>query len=85
MSELLSEDVEWCKLIWRGLSEGGVWGVPRSGLIFRKSDGKLVLIDRMPVMPGMPLSEKELEEYQDSDYEVIREHFAAAGIEVEKQ
>ena len=66
------------------LREGGVWGVPRSGLTFTKQGGKLVLTEVGPHMPGMPVSEAELRKFQNDDYMVIKQHFETAGIPVER-
>lgn len=74
--------VLWSKAMFAQLAEGGVWGVPRSGLLFQKRDDKLVLIDAMPHMEGMPISDEELREQQKSDFENIRDVFKQAGIEV---
>ena len=40
------EVLEWCRNIVRVIAHGGVWGIPRSGTIFRidQHDKKLVLI-----------------------------------------
>ena len=63
----------WCRMVFDSLNEGGTWAVPRSGLIFTKRDGKLVLTLRMPEVPN---------EIQDEDFELIRQHFALAEIQV---
>jgi hypothetical protein len=81
------QDVAWCASLFQSLAPGGTWGVPRSGLIFQKRDGKLVLINRMPheiLAPEFAMSEKELLKFQDEDYDVIKLHFEGAGIPVEK-
>ena len=74
----------WCKRHFASMSEGGVWAVPRSGLVFEKRGGKLVLISQMPhsAIEGVDLSEAKLLEFQTDDYESIKAHFALAGIEV---
>jgi IMP dehydrogenase/GMP reductase len=74
--------VEWARMHWAMLAEGGIWGLPRSGLTFRKLDGRLVLLDRMPWSEGMPLSQEELREYQDDDFAGVRLMYAQLGIEV---
>jgi len=76
------------------MAEGGRWGVPRSGLIFAKRDGALVLVDRAPFAViaqaaseglDVPASPDELRVYQDDDYELIRDKFGAAGIPVRSE
>ena len=77
--------VAWCRNLFDMIAEGGVWGVPRSGLVFRKQSGCLVLQDRMPYDPDMielGITEEQLQEQQDGDFEAIRTHFEAAGIPV---
>lgn len=77
-------DIEWCQDLYRSLAEGGIWGVPRSGLLFTKQDGKLVLTDKMPLFTEMPVSAVELKEYQQDEYNLVKRHFEAAGIPVEE-
>jgi hypothetical protein len=38
--------LEWCRNLVRVLADGGVWGIPRSGLVFRvdKEGKRLILI-----------------------------------------
>ncbi len=75
---------DWCRQHFALIREGGVWMVPRSGMIFTKREGRLVLTVEMPYMPEMEgtITAEQLREQQDAEFETIREHFAAAGIEV---
>lgn len=88
-------DIQWCRNLINTLSLKGSWAVPRSGLIFSKTGEKeLTLISSMPFMTGMaeaaqdgkdvPATKEALEEYQQSDFNVIAEHFLAAGVVVKK-
>ncbi len=72
----------WFRRLYDMLADHGIWAVPRSGLIFRKQSGCMVLIDRMPYDPRMPCSAAELQEQQDDEVAGISRHFAAIGIEV---
>lgn len=77
----------WCIAQYARMAEGGVWAVPRSGLIFRKQGARrLELIEEMPWIPEMEgtITREELREYQDAEFELIRRHFAAVDIEVVK-
>jgi hypothetical protein len=84
----------WCRAQFDMLALGGVWGVPRSGLVFRKESEDpdvLRLAERMPfsALPDdpdldIPHSEAELVAYQDDDFDVIQREFALAGIAVER-
>jgi len=80
----MSEHTDWCARMFDLIQEGGVWGVPRSGLIFTKltNPPTLQLTDRMPHDPTMQLSAGELREMQNADLAQIREEFALAGITV---
>ncbi len=84
MTKIEIEHLPWCTSLFDSLAEGGKWGVPRSGLIFTKIGDRLVLTDKMPWEPGMPLNEESLLDYQDEEYESIRTHFGAAGITVRR-
>ena len=83
-------DTAWCRQHFALMGEGGVWAVPRSGLVFTKRDGALVLTARMPWTDELaaaaaggadvPRSPAELRAYQDADAALIRSRFEAAGI-----
>ena len=65
-------DIQWFKNQLNTLRVGGVWVVPRSGLIFKKTaENSLSLVNPMV-----------LTSEQKSDFELIRDHFVAAGISV---
>lgn len=82
--KLNPKHVEWSRNHFHRLTEnGGVWGVPRSGLMFTRRIDKLILTDRMPHMAGMECSAKELAELQQEDYERIKSYMEAAGVIVE--
>jgi hypothetical protein len=76
------EHVEWSRRQFAMLRDGGVWGVPRSGLIFQRRGDELVLINRMPYTEELPVTPEQLAEQQRSDITVITAHFGAAGIVV---
>ena len=69
---------EWCRVHFALMAERGVWGVPRSGLTFQKQGDKLVLVSKVsPITPTFA-------QFQEDDYEVIRDQFNEAGIKVVK-
>lgn len=74
--------VAWSKNHFRMMKDGGAWAVPRSGLIFTKRGERLELTARLPYDPAMPMSQTEMREYQESDFECIKRNFGAAGIAV---
>jgi hypothetical protein len=82
--DLNPDHIAWSKDHFELMAQGGIWAVPRSGLVFTKILDGLVLTAVMPHEPEMPVSEAELHEYQDADYAVIKEHFEAAGVPVSR-
>jgi hypothetical protein len=79
------DHVQWCANTFNLIRHGGVWGIPRTGLIFtRTGENELTLTARMPYMDGMEelLTPEQLDEQQQSDYEGTRIHMEAAGITV---
>lgn len=85
MSNLDTDHVAWCRRLFDMLNVGGVWGIPRSGLIFTRTDETtLTLTARMPYMDGMEeiLTPAQLREQQDDEYEQCAAHFRAAGVTV---
>jgi hypothetical protein len=74
---------EWSRRMFLSLRIGGVWGVPRSGLIFtRTGETTLALTDVMPYEDGMPISRPALYLQQQSDYDQIRHYMEVAGVAV---
>ena len=85
MTDLLPEHVAWCRNTFEMIRVGGVWGIPRSGLIFTRTDETtLTLTARMPWMPEMEgtVTAEQLTEQQREEYEINRLHFTAAGVTV---
>lgn len=86
------DHIAWSRQRFDLMTDGGIWSVPRSGLIFTRRADQLVLTQRMPWSPELaqaaadgldvPADADALTAYQDADYEIIREHFEAAGISV---
>jgi hypothetical protein len=64
----------------RLLALGGTWGVPRSGLMFRKTEDGFALTAMMPHEPGMDVTAEQLRAYQQEDYELIRKQGELAGL-----
>ncbi len=92
---MTNEHIAWSKRLFGSLTEGGIWSVPRSGLIFQKKGAEMHLINKMPFIPEMaaaadegrdvPSTAEKLLEYQQTDFALIAAHFRAAGIEVKDQ
>lgn len=79
------DHLEWCQGIFDMVKEGGVWGVPRSGIVFTKRGDKLVLTELMPHDDTMPITAEKLRAYQQDDYQNIKAHFESAGIPIESE
>lgn len=77
--------VNWCKQLFNSLTDGGVWAVPRSGVVFTRRGDRLVLTAAMPHDPAMPIDADQLRRQQDGDFNAIQQHFGAAGITVERE
>lgn len=73
--------VEWSRRQFHMLTRGGVWGVPRSGLVFtRTGDKHLALTEVMPHDPEMPVTPRELFQAQASDFQQIQHYMKLAGV-----
>lgn len=83
MSEIKPEFIQWCKDQYELVSEHGTWAIPRSGLVFQKKEGKFVLVSKLPAIASD--TKKEWEQLQEEDYQSIKEHFKAAGIEITRE
>lgn len=74
------QDIDWSSNLFKRLTEGGVWALPRSGLIFKKSGNTLYLVERLPAPAEHPA--RRWLEYQQADFDAVKQHMEAAGIEV---
>ena len=86
-------EVLWSRRHFDLLSLNAIWGVPRSGLIFKKvSKYELALDNLMPWSKEMgqgfrdgydvPPTKKALRKFQQEDFRCIAQRFNAAGIDV---
>jgi len=74
-----SEHIEWTVKDIAMIRLGGMWAVPRSGLIFRKDGDKLLTLTfRVPVPD-------RLSDEQQKDFELIKRHCEAGGITVKDE
>lgn len=77
-------DIQWSRKHCNLLKVGGTWGVPRSGLFFKKTgEHSIALYNKMPFDPNMSVDKDTLDRIQKEDFECIARHFRAAGITVE--
>ena len=70
----------WCRDLIDELKDGGVWGIPRSGVIFRKT-GR----DRMTWVANMPARLKGGELHREKEYRTNHEQFGSAGITIDRE
>ena len=63
--------VQWSRNVFAMLKDGGIWSVPRSGLVFRRDGDRLTLVTKDDLTPFMA-----------ADLAAITAHFKAAGVEV---
>jgi hypothetical protein len=83
-------EVDWCRGLWDSLRDRGVWGIPRSGLIFEKREEarEFAVVARMPHEEGMlrfdgePLTAAEFAVQQQAEVDGTRARFAVLGITV---
>jgi hypothetical protein len=72
----------WCRSIFEKLADDGLWGVPRTGMVFRKNETAKTLVWVGSFPPerdfGLPAGLARATEYL-----VTRDAFAKAGISVE--
>lgn len=87
------DEVQWSRNYFNILSLNAIWGVPRSGLIFKKASRyELALHDLMPWSEEMgqgyrdwsddPISAHRIRLYRQADFETIAQRFTAAGVNV---
>lgn len=67
------EVLQFCRNLVRTIQHGGVWGIPRSGTLFRIDHEKKQLV---LIVPGMD---------DDSDFEATKKVFKHIGWEVVKE
>jgi hypothetical protein len=75
--------VQWHRTLFDSLRIGGVWGIPRCGLVFtRTGEASFALTDVMPHDPAMPITAAELLAQQGDDYAGVKLYMTQAGITV---
>jgi len=78
----MSEHTEWCRRHFASMKDGGAWAIPRSGVIFRRRGNELVLTERMPHDPAMPITAEQLLAQQRDEFLINKREFALAGVTV---
>ena len=85
-------NILWSKTQHALMKPGGTWTVPRSGLIFTRTDHGFELAMVMPFTDDMgmasamgrdvPSTPDELLAYQQQDFKCIQRHFRAAKLDI---
>jgi len=91
-AESRKQHTGWNLMVWHLLELDAPWGVPRSGLILRKTANGFNLDSVMPYTPEMaaeakrgadlPKSAEELKTYQLNDFACMQRYMEAAGLEL---
>ena len=68
--------------LWAMLTDGGVWGVPRCGIVLTKNEQAktMTVTARMPWHPEMPCTPEQLVAMRDEDIEGVTTMFASIGV-----
>jgi len=74
----MSDHSKWCREMFAAMSYGGVWGVPRTGLIFRKTGKVLLWVGVMP--PKLNIPRDELGAAREREFETTLTHFSTGGV-----
>lgn len=68
--------IAWMKRLFQSLNDGGMWGIPRSGLAFRRDGEAMVLASFTPTdSPHIMAAQQE-------EFRQVQQHLAASNIEV---
>lgn len=81
----MSLGADWCARMFAALKDGGVWGIPRTGLVFERRGSSLILIDVMSYEPGMLSTADELALAQAEEYNQIKGYLEEVGITVGRE
>jgi hypothetical protein len=72
------DHVEWCRHMHRIIAQGGIWGLPRSGLVFRKTGNVLLWVGTIP--PATRIPPALLDEAREHEFEENFKNFSKAGV-----
>jgi hypothetical protein len=88
----MTSDQIWTKRNYEMLSVGATWGIPRSGLVFQKTEKGFKLISVMPYMAEMsdgfrngmdvPASPTALRKHQVADFRLLKIKHEEVGLEI---
>lgn len=90
MSKIPITEIMWSRRQWQQIKDGGVWAIPRSGLIVERTPAGFSLVNVMPFTEELaaaagegrdvPKTAAELRAYQKYDFRFIAQRFEAAGL-----
>lgn len=75
----MKDQIAWSLNLWTHLKLGGVWGIPRSGLIMAKTKTGFDLQSLAPVT-DVQGSTDYWQKYRQEDFDCIAKRFTAAGL-----
>jgi hypothetical protein len=71
----------WCRTLFDKMAVGGVWTIPRSGMVFRREADRMIWVAVVPPEADFTVG---LSEIRKLEFKETREEFAKAGIAVLK-
>jgi hypothetical protein len=74
---MMQRTENWCREIFRTMKQGGLWAIPRSGMVFRKSGKVLLWVANFP-------AKRKHENRRPREFQMTYEAFGDAGIPVWK-
>jgi hypothetical protein len=80
----MSDDryTEWCRDLFARIRPGGLWGIPRTGLVFRKTGPVLLWVGNVP--PDIRLHLTPIDEAREAEFKDQVDYFGAAGVHVQR-
>ena len=70
------DHTEWCQHVFRIMQRGGLWGLPRTGLVFRKVGNVLLWVGVIPPKEKWP----DLDEAREAEFADNFKHFSKARV-----
>jgi hypothetical protein len=81
----MEQHAEWCRSHFARMKPGGLWMIPRTGLVFRRTGNVLLWVAVIPpVMPNAMLSPADLAKVREAEFEDNANHFTHAGVIIQR-
>lgn len=72
----MTDHGKWCRDMHKLIAHGGLWGLPRTGLVFRKTGNVLIWVGVIP--PKLKLD--DLDAAREHEFETNLKNFSNAGV-----